>query len=444
MTSTFTAEPDSHENIDRPAREIPVLFHLMDVSRSRGKGKAAKPKVPGEPEAEPAAQPKEILSSAIGGPADSPEREPVLSTESSTEFCIPSTAPVEVASESQKFESPKFGPPTSEVPTESHLAVDTAVSTASHSPPERSAETPPSGESTVSPRDRAEQRRRQRQTEYQPSWFAAQGKYIAIGFAIALVGTIAIARMSKKSARPTSHTPHAHPGVAANANHQPAAELVIEMPAKDGQKAENPAKSVATEAAQSKGGDAPAANVELHTPQLSVPQLAETKSTDKPADAGLFPWPQRTEVRVAAQPTENHTLQTPPPASSPMPAPIQPAPAPGSSGPALAQPNLPGSLAPPPASAPELAQPYAPPVAATSPPAYGPELTNPAPAQQPLYPSTNYRSQYQPAASDPAGIGPVGPTGAPQNAPAPAGGTYYPTTNSASGYRYERTGSGLY
>jgi hypothetical protein len=465
MTATFTPEPETREPSAEPAREIPVLFHLMDVSRQRGKrAKVDEPRVasefhelvvqpPAEPQAEiPPAQP-------LCEPADA---FPSAAAGSDCSLCKTEEAPAPSA----------------------EATAEPTISAESDTPAETAAEEEASPEATVSPRERAEQRRRQRHTVGQPGWFASQGKYLAIGFAVALIGTVIVARMGKRNAASPVATPHAHPGAAATADKQPAAaELVIEMPAKGGQSADSPAKAATAANGKSSEEKPASTEVQLHSPQLSVPQLAETKPADtkpseKPTDAGLFPWGGRSDVRVAAQPIENPTLRTDTTSAQAVPSGALP----GAPGPALASPTAMPPASPPamgPAGAPQPSYDSAPPQqpaygsAPPQQPAYGsapPQSAYGAPptaygaaptaygaaptaygavpaaagADQPLYPTTDYRSQFQPVAADPAGVGPVGPNGAPAYAPAPAGGPYYPTTNSASGYRHERTGSGLY
>ena len=391
MTATFTEKRRTSPTPPRPLRELPVLFHLMDVSRP--KGFSAPPPAfsldaEGEPSALPSAEAfdletaaKLVQTKAYGSlPADLPS--PKLDSGSLEPAALESAAPEAEALEAKALAPatqvslpPADEHPISELSTNPHAQGSAEAPAVTESSAEPKLETPPPpADEGVSLRQRAEERQRKRQNDKQDDWFHTQGRYIAIGFVLALLATIYLARTNRKSPSPP---------VAGKT--KPAATA----PAKTAPAAKKPAASVATTAAitavhptEKSPADQPQAA--LHPP--TIPQLAQEPATSTaPATETLFSFSKSAGDRLAAR--------------TDVPASTQPT-----------------SAAPPPPSAP----------------------TDP-PNLQPQYPSTSFPGTYQPVA-------PATPTTpAAEPATSPYGSTpLYPTTNSASGIRYERTGSSIY
>jgi hypothetical protein len=428
-------------------RELPVLFHLMDVSRPKGYATAG-----------PLAFKLDATDDGLFAASPPPSSQPGRATHASGLVSELLSAPPNCAAESFDLETaaelvqtkaygslpseaPKLDIP-SEAPADSpspSLTMHSSEVPAGEGEAVFGLDTPaPTGVSAVTLRERAEERKRKRKEGKKDDWFGTQGRYIAIGFFVALAVTIYVARNSRKSAAPP---------VAAK-RQAPATEV-----AGAAKKSTSPVKqATAVEAAKitsirptAKSGTASEPKTALHPP--TIPQLSsEPSSASSAADATLFTFSKRTDERVAARNDEPAAASTgtasgPTETTRPMTSPT------------------PTSTATPTGTAP--------------------------PTLEPHYPSTNYPSQYQPAASDPRSAPPGGvyapptpnyapplptyappaaayapppatyapppATYAPPSAPAgpalgPAASTMplYPTTNTASGYRYERTGSSVY
>ena len=373
MTATLTAEKRRPSPTPpRPLRELPVLFHLMDVSRPKG---YAAPPPP---------------AFALGSLAE-PELPLTASPRASELPCepdLPAAESFDLETAAELVQTKAYG----SLPTDSPIASPslrehTTAATLDHSTDDRipgsTLETPPpAADEAVNLRQRAEERQRKRQEGKKDDWFSTQGKFIVVGFIAALLVTIYVARSGRKKATPPVATkPHAHPGEAATVKQAVAVEAAKITSVR-------PATKTAT------GEPATA----LHPP--TIPQLAQQPTASKsPADETLFTFSKRPEERVAVRPDAPTTTAPGPAAGSPT--------------------GVAPTMAPPPAAPPTL---------------------------QPQYPSTSYPSTYQPVAPPPA-YAPPPPAAAP-GGPAlnPAASTMplYPTTNTASGNRYERTGSGLY
>ena len=392
MTATFTEKRRSLPTPPRPLRELPVLFHLMDVSRPKGFS-APPPAFALDAEDEPSAlgsaesfdletAAKLVQTKAYGSlPADLP---PPTLVPGSLEPAAVESAASEAEALTAEAPSPAAQvslPPTDEHPiselnTKPNALGSVEAPAVTESSAEPKLETPPPlADEGVSLRQRTEERQRKRQSDKQDDWFHTQGRYIAIGFVLALLATIYLARTNRRSSSPP---------VAAKT--KPAATA----PAKAAPAAKKPLGTVATTAAitavrptEKSPADQPQAA--LHPP--TIPQLAQEPATSTaPATETLFTFSKSAGDRLAAR--------TDDPASTP-----------------------PTSTAPPLSTAP----------------------TDP-PDLQPQYPSTSFPGTYQPVA-------PATPTTTPAAEPAasPYGSTpLYPTTNSASGIRYERTGSSIY
>jgi hypothetical protein len=371
MTAMFTEKRRTSPTPPRPLRELPVLFHLMDVSRP--KGFATPPpaftlEAGSEPTALSSAESFDletaaelVQTKAYGSlPADHPG--PALETVAAAPASLDPTMQVSIP--------PADGLGEGSATSCEAAAAEVPAALESNSEPEL--ETPPPTEEGVSLRQRAEERQRNRQHARQDDWFHTQGRYIAIGFVLALLATIYLARTNRKS--PT-------PPVAAKA------KSAATAPAKTAPAAKQPSAPVASTAAitavrptEKSPADQP--QTALHPP--TIPQLAqEPATTTAPATETLFTFSKSASDRRAAR----------------------------TYGPANTQPTIDS-----PSSS---------------------SLTSDPPSLQPQYPSTSFPGTYQPA-------GPTTAT-ATESATAPAGSTpLYPTTNSASGIRYERTGSSIY
>lgn len=384
MTATYTAEKRrSSPTPPRPLRELPVLFHLMDVSRPKGYAAPPPPAFSLGPIAEPHLRHNSSLTSSL----------PYEPLEAGESFDLETAAELvqTKAYGSLPIDSPT---PVSQSPGEDSSAVSdsAALDSASDEPiPKSSLETPPlASEEAVTLRQRAEERNRKRQEGKKDDWFRTQGKFIVVGFVVALIVTIYVARNSRKpAAPPVASKPHAHPGPAASTSKTSTVKQAAAVEAAKITSVRSTTKPTTSEP-----------KTALHPP--TIPQLAQQPEANKsPTEQTLFTFSKRPEERVAVRADAPTTATPGAPAVSP-------------------------TAAPPPAATPTL---------------------------QPQYPSTSYPSTYQPVAPPPA-YGPPPPAyGPPPPAAAPGGPALnpaastmplYPTTNSASGNRYERTGSGLY
>lgn len=242
----------------------------------------------------------------------------------------------------------------------------------------------PTEEKTVAVRERSEQRPRRRPAPIKEEWFSSHGKIIAIGFTLALICTIYYARTNRRHI--------AVPDAASQRKGDAAARIrQTAVASKDSPdvvlEVQSPAGRVVSSPAAVAGSPAiEVTKADLHSP--TIPQLP-TRDAEIAAPAGagdnLFVWGKREDERVAARPE----LPSAPPVNAPAPGPA---------------PSLPPS----------------------------------PPIEQSSYPVTNYSSPYQiqPAIQQPqpAGPGASAANGAPSNS----------QENSTRGYRYERSGSGLY
>jgi len=389
MTATITAEKRrSSPTPPRPLRELPVLFHLMDVSRPRGY-----------------APPPPAFS--LGSLSDPPELRYESASESNLSCDPPAGAAesfdLETAAElvqtkaygSLPIETPAAVSPPPDAPPMPDGEATGSDPASLDSIAESSLETPaPAADEAVNLRQRAEDRQRKRLEGKKDDWFTTQGKFIVVGFVIALIVTIYVARTSRKpAAPPVAVKPHAHPGDAASA--------AKSSPVKQAVAVETAKITNIRPTTKSTSNEPKAA---LHPP--TIPQLAQQPAaTNPPADTTLFTFSKRPEERVATR------------TDAPLP-------------------TAPDATATP--------QPGTPPAPTT-------------PTLQPQYPSTHYPSNYQPVAPAPASAPAPVYAPAPAYAPPPAGAPsgpalnpaassmpLYPTTNTASGNRYERTGSGIY
>ena len=405
MSATLSAEP---RRTSPPSagtnRELPVLFHLMDVSRLKSPPPAPVHAPPSESHAQ-----AEIL--------EAPKDSAIVTPE-------PLSA-AELTSSSAVFDSPAYAvhkAPEASLPTPE--AVETSAAEVTPTPASPSvAEPGTSVETTASettekeliaakpaatPRKETERRQSKAKAQRGNEWFANQGRYIAIGFVLALIGTIFIARSNRGTSPTAAVQPHADPGEAGQqvaASETKPATIVGESQEKQ---TTETTKSKTAETSPADLADATAAEkapqADLHPP--TIPQLVrEPAPSNQPDNNALFPWTE--------QPTDRLATRQDAPVATPAAAPTQ-YPVTAASGPP--SPSYP--------------------VTAT------PNSSFAAPLPQQPVAQPDYRSPYIPAApanSQPPNLGQsfVPPTGGP-------GPTYMPSDNTARGYRYERTGSGPY
>jgi hypothetical protein len=312
--------------------------------------------------------------------------------------------------------------------------------------------TPPAkSQHPVTPRSQTASRRKPK-TAASEDWFAAHGKFIAIAFVVALIGTIYFARTSRQqSTATTAATPSRSPATDRN--------VASDSPATTHAGSTAPAINTAAEVRLTTPAETITATseskVDLHPP--TAPQLVSgTPADDKPQGKDnlfVFPGPKSPDERVASRGEPTSTGASP---ASQQAAPARPAevtpvarPNPPASQPALS-PAYPTNSSPAPVypvtsagpasypltAAPPLVGP-APPARAVSPPPSGypsmpPPSSNPPP---------NYRSQF------PMSAGTIPPQPQAWSPSAPGGGLpgqSQPLDNTARGPRYERTGSGIY
>jgi hypothetical protein len=435
--------PDMYEVSDgRPrgassspsGRELPILFHLADVSRPRAKP-VEKPM--GEPahilaaveSLRPAVQPEEVVVPlvAVAAPEVAPAAiAPVVET------LAPVPAKLEVVPSAVAppviFEEPVVSLP----PTVNTRVTPEIFETTLPAEMSKASETPKANEGTVSAESKPVapsppkkdavvypvNLRKKPKTSSSEDWFASHGKFIAIAFVLALIATVYFARANREKT-----VAKAEP-----ATQPPLIETITQAKSSGEQNLwpesmTNNSKAADTGTAQVQTASATESKVELF-----APQLVSEPTGDKKKD-NLFEFvAAKGDERVAARGDET---------AKPAPAaPAEPTNYPVTSPSASRYPvTNPAATAYPATSSPALPAnaPVAPP---PMPPAY------PGPAYQPAPqagPPVDYRSQY-PAA-------PAPPTQ--QQAWPPAGyggqpGSYQPSDNTARGQRNERTGSGTY
>ena len=398
MTATYTAEKRRlSPTPPRPLRELPVLFHLMDVSRPKGYtappafslgGLTGLAPVDERDDAAPPAEfdletaAKLVETKAFGS----------LPTEQVPAPLGPIAKEAEATSEEQPAESSvtEFATIRSEAAAHDHSDNADASATLTLDTPLETP--PPTTDDAVSLRERAMERSRKRQQTRQDDWFRTQGRFIVIGFIAALGVTIYAARANRKPTAPPVAVKRQTPATDAKSGAKKAA---TKLPLASG-----PAASITGVKATNTKATAPELNTQpkavLHPP--TIPQLAqEPATTSAPTTDTLFTFSKRPEDRLASRTDDIGPVAAAPAAQA----------ATSTTPPTSAFPN--------------------------------------SPTLQPQYPTTSYPANYQPvapAAVPAPGIGPpgIGPSGAPAANTAPL----YPTTNSASGFRNERNGSGLY
>jgi len=400
--------------------ELPILFHLVDVSRPRpaADGLAA-PTGRAQSQEKGVVPPTIAAATATTGPAASPFDTKPLAT-----LTMPApTAPA--------FSAARTETVAAEVIEPHHELLAAAAKAASQSPGDVKLVAPPVEEpillevaepasqtaATVTLKTKAAEskaaERRQRRTPASEDWFASHGKFIALAFVAALIGTVYFARTSRQQAAPEK---------TAGATQSPLVEI---RPAES--PSEGTSKGVQMVAAVSDS------KVELQPP--SAPPLISSASAEKPAGGDKlfdFPATAKAEQRVAAKPSTNSELKydSSPPASDST-----------TGAPALAP------------AYPVTTSPAAYPSAGTTPSGYpqtaAPALPSAPALQGPANAAPNYRSQFPTQSSPPVAPPPAAPQqGPPSTGWSPPMGAapsqYQPMNNTARGQRYEFTGSGRY
>lgn len=433
----------SPSSYGHPGRELPILFHLADVSRPRAK--------PVEKQLEkPMGEPAHILAAverlrpdvetqaavAVAPPVVAPASEMTAVPPAKVEaVTVPEIAP-EVVAEPAATLPPVVVPEVIETKpaVEAPKAVEVAkVEVAEHSEVV-------DAEAVTSPEPSAAKKaavvhpvhlRKKPKTSASEDWFASHGKYIAIVFVVALCGTVYFARNNREKA-------------VAKAEPAPQSPLIETIaPAKSSGEQnlwpETMTQNRVTEQAAAtpvQTASATESKVELLAPQT----VAETPS-DKKKD-NLFEFAAaKGEERLAARtddaaksaapalatPAEptNYPVTPPPPSQYPV-----------TNAPTAYPSTSTNSTSAYPSTSPSALPSNAPVAPPTMPSSY------PAPAYQPAPqngPSIDYRSQFPAAPAPPAQQQAWPPAGSGQQ---PS--SYQPFDNTARGQRNERTGSGTY
>ncbi len=431
----------------RAEHELPVLFHLMDVSRPR----QSPPEVsPLEAQCCPTTEPQistptasqhlsSIASELLPLPAaptvtGESELLPPISVAASFEplpathhYPVSDTLLAAVTSEIAASE-----PATSEIPqpSASLKAVDLAAQ----------ATEPSEAQPSETPKNQLAPRRKLK-TPASEDWFAAHGKYIALGFVLALIGTIWMSRTNRQRANPPAASADWKPLIADDRASGPLSAPTITIPA---------AGSAHSTVLVSAGSQ-----VELHPPTTTAIAKGSSGEGKNQGQDKLFDFPsaKRADDRVAARPdsgtinasssSQKYTSATategpavtPAPSSAPALSLAYP-----TTAPAGPTPNYPAAVSRtssyPQTSAPVLVGPNPPTGAGASPAANysGTPQYNGGAAE-------TYRSQF------PVPAGAAAPQSSAWGA-SPSGGNlpgpYQSLDNTARGPRNERTGSGNY
>lgn len=276
MTTTLSAQPRRPSAPAPRPRDLPVLFHLLDVSRPRGF--SAKPDEP------PPAH--SLQPASTGLPTDSSE------TRADAGLREPSDLAASIAEAAQAPASDEFVQPAAEGADTEALTAE-AVAGTGEGEGSAEAEISPATSDAVALRERAEERQRKRQAAARDDWFALHGKYIAIGFVIALLATIYAARSQRKPAPPeVAKPPHVH------REKSPGSAVRTASAEKSTQEKSSARPAVAITSVSPSSKTAGESQTALHPP--TIPQLATEPATG-PASDGLFPWAKREEERVASR-----------------------------------------------------------------------------------------------------------------------------------------------
>ena len=401
-------------------RELPILFHLMDVSRPRSAPHTDQPVPVAE---EPAA--------TLPAPAASHPDPSLIAAPLAPETVV---APVANHWDDIQLPQPELSryrlQPQADVAPPATLQVPVPVAVAASTPPSESPvavvaeSTPePAAEQPVTPTVATPSNRKSKAPAAE-DWFATHGKFIAAAFVLALIATIYLARTNRREVAHEIVTAPVSPLVElepASPETQPPPHVAA-APA-------GPLAAPPLAAAPPVSVSAVPATVELHLP--SAPQVASSPAADQPIGGDnlfVFPATKKADERVASLPSLPAAQVNPfAPATSQNPAP-----------PTAAVPPV-----YPVTTSPSLYQNMAAPV-----PNYAPTLSPPAQPTGFVAPASNFAPQ----APAPRANGQISLPGGPQPQAAfspPAAGVGqpgpYPSQDSiARGPRYERTGPGNY
>lgn len=422
-------------------RELPVLFHLRDVSRPR----VVRPAEVASPPPTVAEPPPPVTTETIFSPASVPASAPLPAAPPSPVFYalepMPAAPKLNVIQPvaAQPLLPPASPPPDIPPPAETTIAAPPPAEAATASKERSSAASiaaeSTTAESATAASTAAEVRPARRfKTPRTEEWFATHGKFIAAGFVLALIGTILLAKTTRKTAPQASHPAHSAPLLASTETSATGdAAIKIDLPAASSNSAVAVTKPVAP-------SEAP--KVELQLPVAAQADASPAATAEKSANGDslfVFQANNRTEERVAARTDVSPAaanLPSPPPAAAAAPSTgTPPAAYPVTSSPALYQ-ERPFA----PTSYPRTSAPMLPPSMPPSMPVAAPPLP-PAPSGAP-YPGTAMPPMAQGAYVPPGGQVPSTwqpPVGAP-----PLEGPYQSPETTARGPRYERTGSGNY
>ena len=453
MTTTLQTDPrrtarDAFRKPGRPPLEMPVLFQLADMSVHHVKPGPPSPPQVVVPIVEPviAAPPAPILELALAKvphevetlreeiptiAASAPEM-PVLEipiAQPQPELDIPQAVMEAAKTVSSVDVEPQADAPASKAdePSAEIAAAPTAEREMSVTDV-----TPPAAATAPSPRDRAEQRTKNRQpTPARSDWMRTHGKYIAVVFVFALIATIYLAQNGDEPSP-------ANPDAAQSTSAETEAKAPSENEAKitDAHAAKesvpvalhNHSPSLLDESSPAVGNPAAEAHAELHAPQGGNTIKEPTQPTEVADSKSLFPWKEAGETRIASKPEDRRAK---PPAESKLK---------GPSADVREEARVEES---PVEEAPSI---YGPPGRQIEPSneqshGEGSQLNGPS-----GYPTTNPNRfrEFEPPTSRTAPVQP--PVTSPRTTPA----SYQPDSQNVappsrtSGPRYERTGSGLY
>ncbi len=392
-------------------RELPVLFHLRDASRPRVVRPTAEESLPLATADTPAPSAAES-----GTPAFTAAFEPATTSPPAMYALAPALPQLNVVQEvlEQPSSSPPAAPAAEKAPAITPLAEAASASDVPSSTEVGAADVRPARRFKTPPTE---------------EWFATHGRYIAAGFVLALIGTVYLARTTRKATPPASATTQSAPLLAESETSVATDSAVtIALPPASSSSAVAVAKPVAPEAPK----------VELQLPVASQVDRSPAAAAEQSASGDslfVFQPTKRAEERVAVR-------DAPVPASANLPAPPLTSPAENSSANASLPAAYPVTSSPvsyqesssAPASYPRTSAPtLSPPMPVASPPMPTVPVGTPFPSNAPLT-----QGAYVP----PGGMSPS--SWQPPVAAPPLPGTYQSPETIARGPRYERTGSGNY
>jgi hypothetical protein len=447
MTTTWQSEThrgsrDAFRKPARPPLEMPVLFQLADLSGQQIKS-APLPSVsalaaPSAPVVEPVFVPEPPAAEPVQEPVrDEPLQPAVLKFEALDPEPVVSEEPqakspaseirLETRETEAKVTSSESAPAIEMLSTPTAKETESETESSSPAPPISDSVTsevvPPADAAAPTPRERAELRTKSRQAAPPKSdWMRTHGKFIAVGFIIALIATIYTAQNGDEPAPANPDSVSASADESADGERE---SNLTEVPAaQDSIPVVEHQPSGALARDTSPATDAVEAHAELHPPQ-SGGIVKEPVDVGEVADAkSLFPWKDAAETRVAAKPDDGRAKTGTKPLESAAPPSSEPAPTEARSD------------APADAPAEETPSIYGPPSSSNrepvgEPAGGAPELN--APTTYPVTNPSSFRIHEPPQARPNVG----------QTRATPASYDHVPPPRT-SGPRHERTGSGLY